>query len=83
MVDAIAIILSDKGCESLISEVAAVQFVMDAFGHLKTIGYSPEAKFLLEKAGVIYDEGIVDLDAFMGIAGQRHWRREAKVRTLA
>src|ERR1700761_5839964 len=34
-VDAIAVILSAEGCESLVNDGAAVQFVMDAFGHLK------------------------------------------------
>ncbi len=36
--DAVAVVLSAKGCEMLLTEGAAVQFVMDAFGHLKAIG---------------------------------------------
>ena len=35
----------------LLKEAAAVQFVMDAFGHLKAIGHSAAAKPLLDKAG--------------------------------
>jgi catalase len=62
MVDAIALVLSKKGCEMLLNEAAAIQFVMDAFGHLKAIGATEAAKPLLEKAGVESDEGVVPLD---------------------
>jgi catalase len=82
--DAVAVILSDAGCKMLLKESAAVQFVMDAFGHLKAIGHSPEAKPLLDKAGVEPDDGVTDLGkAFIEAAGQRFWDREPKVRMLA
>ena len=35
MVDAIVLELSKQGCEMLVVEAAAIQLVMDAFGHLK------------------------------------------------
>ncbi len=83
-VDAIAVILSADGCKMLLKEAAAVQFVMDAFGHLKAIGHTPEAKPLLEKAGVAPDEGVVDVNkAFIAAAGKRYFAREPKVRMLA
>ncbi|MDB5393629.1 MAG: catalase [Rhodospirillales bacterium] len=83
-VDAIAVVLSASGCTALLKESAAVQFVMDAFGHLKAIGHSPDAMPLLDKAGVQPDEGITVLgDAFIGAAGKRFYDREPKVRTLA
>ena len=50
--DAIAVVLSEQGCEALANQGAAVQFVMDAFGHLKAIGASEAAMPLLDKAGV-------------------------------
>ncbi len=82
--DAVAIILSDSGCEALVKEAAAVQFVMDAFGHLKAIGHSEAAKPLLDKAGVEPDEGVTALDkAFVAAAARRYYDREPKVRTLA
>jgi catalase len=82
--DAVAVVLSAEGCATLIKEAAAVQFVMDAFGHLKAIGYSPEAQPLLDKAGVEPDEGITDLGgAFIAAAGKRFFDRESKVRMLA
>lgn len=44
MVDAVALIVSGAGCAALLKEAAAVQFVMDASGHPKAIGYTPEAR---------------------------------------
>ena len=82
--DAVAVILSEDGCKLLLKESAAVQFVMDAFGHLKAIGASPEAKPLLDKAGAEPDEGVTDLGkAFIAAAGKRFWDREPNVRMLA
>jgi catalase len=82
-VDAIAVVLSKEACAKLVKEAAAVQFVMDAFGHLKAIGYNADAKKLLDKAGVETDEGVTDLSGFVEAAKRRYWDREAKVRTLA
>ena len=83
-VDAIALVLSDTGCAALLKEAAAVQFVMDAFGHLKAIGATDAAKPLLDKAGVEPDEGVVGLgDDFIAAAALRFWDREPKVRMLA
>jgi catalase len=82
--DAVAIILSDAGCKALLKESAAVQFAMDAFGHLKAIGASGAARPLLDKAGVVPDEGVTDLGAaFIEAAKKRFWAREPNVRTLA
>jgi catalase len=83
-VDAAAIVLSEEGCDLLAKEAAAVQFVMDAFGHCKAIGATPMAKPLLDKAGVEPDAGITDVgDTFISAAGKRFYDREPKVRTLA
>ena len=49
--DAVAIILSDEGCAMLLTDGAAVDFVKDAFGHLKAIAYTSSAMPLLDKAG--------------------------------
>ena len=84
LADAVALVLSAEGCKMLMKEAAAVQFVMDAFGHLKAIGASPDAQPLLDKAGVAPDEGVTDLGAdFAKAAGKRFWDREANVRILA
>ena len=82
-VDACAVLLSADATAKLTKEGAAVQWVMDAFGHLKAIGHNADAKPLLDKAGVEPDEGVTDLAGFVEAAKQRYWDREPKVRTLA
>jgi len=85
--DAVAIIVSEDGCAMLMKEGAAIDFAKDAFGHLKAIGYSAQAKPLLDKAGVEADDGIVQLDrdaaTFLAPARTRQWAREPNVRILA
>ncbi len=82
--DAVAIVLSDEGCKALVNQGAAVQFAMDAFGHLKAIGASPAAKPLLDKAGVKPDAGVTDLgEAFIEAAAKRFYDREPSLRQLA
>ncbi|KRE11705.1 catalase [Bosea sp. Root483D1] len=85
--DAVALVLSKEGCAALLNDGAALGFAMDAFGHLKGLGFSPEAKPLLDKAGVVPDEGVAPLNgeiaAFLKAARTRQWAREPKVRSLA
>lgn len=87
MFDAVAIVLSEDGCTDLLKEGAAVDFAKDAFGHLKAIGFTPEAQPLLDKAGVEADAGVVDVsedcEAWLQPAATRQWDREPKVRMLA
>lgn len=82
-VDACAVILSNEATAKLKKEGAAVQWVMDAFGHLKAVGCNDEAKPLLDKAGVEPDDGVTDLAGFIDAAKKRYWDREPSVRTLA
>ena len=82
--DAVALIVSSTQAADLAKRAAAVQWVMDAFGHLKAIGSNEASKPLLEKAGVVPDAGIVGLDAgFITAAANRYWDREPMVRQLA
>ncbi|WP_430419639.1 catalase [Phenylobacterium sp.] len=85
--DAVALVLSEEGCADLLGESAAVDFVSNAFVHLKAIGFTPEAQPLLDKANVEADAGIVDLsggaDGFVAPARTRQWDREPNVRKLA
>ena len=82
--DAVVVVLSNDGCSAMLKEAAAVQFVMDAFGHLKAIGASPEAQPLLDKAGVQKDAGVTSSDSsFISAAKQRFYDREPSVRLLA
>ncbi|WP_066662109.1 MULTISPECIES: catalase [unclassified Sphingomonas] len=83
MSDAVVIALSEEGTAMLLKEGAAVQFVMDAFAHLKAIAASDAAQPLLEKAGVEPDNGVVGLDdGFVAAAAKRYWDREPGVRML-
>ncbi len=86
--DAIAVVLTKDGTAMLLKEGAAVDFVKDAFGHLKAIAFTADAKPLLDKAGVEPDAGIIELgsegaDAFVDQAKTRQWDREPNVRMLA
>ena len=84
--DAVAVILSDKGANKLSTESAAIDFVRDAFGHLKAIAADKGGQMLLKAANVGKDTGVVDTnatDAFIAAAKTRQWDREKLVRTLA
>ena len=84
--DAVAVILSDEGAKSLSMESAAIDFVRDAFGHLKTIAVDKGGQALLRIANVGQDAGVVDAndkEAFVAAAKTRQWNREKSVRTLA
>lgn len=83
MADAVVIALSEEGTATLLKEGAAVQFVMDAFAHLKAIAASDEAQPLLDKAGVEPGDGVMGLDdGFIAAAAKRFWDREPGVRML-
>jgi len=82
--DAVAVLLSEKACATLVKEAAAVQWVIDAFGHLKAIGANDAANPLLDKANVEADEGVTGLGAeFVTAAARRFYAREPNLRTLA
>ena len=84
--DAVAILLSADGAKGLAKEGAAIDFVRDAFGHLKAIAADQGGQALLEAANVGRDAGVVDASdtkAFLAAAQTRQWDREKTVRTLA
>jgi len=84
--DAVAVVLSAEGAAILGKDTAAIDFVRDAFGHLKAIGVDAGGKALLAAAHIPNDAGVVDLAStkrFLAAAATRQWEREASVRTLA
>lgn len=84
--DAVAVVLGAEGAKALAKEAAAVDFVRDAFGHLKAIGLDAGGRSLFEAAGLEADEGVFDLakhQSFIEGAKGRFFDREAKVRLLA
>jgi len=83
--DHVALVVSAEGAATLLKQAEAINWIRDAFGHLKVIGYTVEAKPLLDKAAVEMDAGTVDLKAgpakFIAAAKQgRIWDREPKLR---
>ena len=84
--DAVAVILSDEGVKALSREGVAIDFVRDAFGHLKAIAVDKGGRELLKIANIAQDAGIVDItaqDAFIAAAKTRQWNREKSIRDLA
>jgi len=86
MFDHVAMVLSKEGADALLKQAEAINWIRDAFGHLKVIGMTAVAQPLLDKAAVEADEGIVDLAgngvaAFIEAAKQgRIWDREPTLR---
>jgi catalase len=86
MFDAVAIILSEQAAASLAKEAAAIDFIRDAFGHLKAIVVDEGGLALMKTANIEPDAGVVnldDVDGFIAIAKTRQWEREVGLRTLA
>lgn len=86
--DAVAVVVSEEGAAMLLTEAAAIDWLRDAFGHLKAMGYSSQAQPLLDKAGIVPDAGVLELDA-NGASGKllrvarnhRVWDREPALRS--
>jgi catalase len=85
--DAVVILASAEGAQDLATQAAAVNWVGDAFAHLKVIGHTPEAQPLLDKAGVLPCEGILPLPAEQALSKYiatakkgRVWERECALR---
>jgi catalase len=83
--DAVAIILAEAAANTLSSEAAALEFVRDAFGHLKALALDRGGEILFAAAGLVPDGGVVsagDPAAFVAAAATRQWARESALRTL-
>jgi len=86
MFDAVAIMLTISAARRLMSESAAIDFVRDAFGHLKALMLDQGGQTLLQAAGVQPDAGVLtsaDIAGFVAAAKTRQWDRERFVRSLA
>jgi catalase len=91
--DAVAIIPSDEGGATLALQAEAVNFLRDAYAHLKVIGFLPSAAPLLVKGGLSdanpdNDPGLISLasssaeEFVAAAAGGRIWAREPNVRPV-
>jgi len=84
--DAVAVVLSTTAGKALAKEAAAVDWLRDAFGHLKAIAFDSGAQPVLQAGGIAKDAGVVsaaDSGGFIRAAKTRQWDREPKLRTLA
>lgn len=84
--DAVAVVLSVEASKALSKESAALEFVSQAWAHLKAIASDAGGQALLKAARVGNDAGIVeaeDAKAFLAAAATRQWAREPKLRLLA
>jgi catalase len=86
--DAVVILASEEQAEKLGTQASAVDWLRDAFGHLKVIGHTPGAQPLLDRAGIEHDRGVVSLgdkksvSTYIQRAKQgRVWDREPKLRS--
>ena len=89
--DAVALVLSAGAGTLLAKDAAAVDFVRDAYAHLKVIGHTSGAAPLIAKAGIVdqSDEGIISLAVLQSVGEllrvakrQRVWVREPAIRGL-
>ena len=85
--DAVVVAPSEAGAQLLERDAAAIDWIRDAYGHLKVIGILPTAERLVAQAGIAPDRGIVEIvgakeiDLFIEAArAGRVWEREPGVR---
>lgn len=91
--DAVILIPSQEGGAQLALQAEAVNFLRDAYGHLKVIAYLPAAAPILVKAGMSdvspdSDPGLISLerssvaDFIRSASAGRIWDREPSVRNV-
>lgn len=83
--DAVAILISKAGITKIVEEPDVHQFILDAFYHLKFIGYTSEVNTLFEKINLTkkLDQACILLDSKGGLqtfvtqcAAIKFWQRE-------
>ncbi|MEH6716245.1 catalase [Parasphingorhabdus flavimaris] len=85
LLDAVALVLKREAAEKLTTDSAAVDFVCDAWAHLKAIGHDDGARHLLDHCHVpVEADGVSEADgSFVDNAALRFFDREPDVRDLA
>jgi catalase len=86
--DAVVVLASAEGVQKLVTQAAAVDWMSNAFAHLKVIGHTAEAQPLLDRAGVQMDAGLIPLSSRKAVAvfiqaakDGRIWDREPTLRS--
>ena len=80
--DAVALLMTQEQALKLCTNKAAVDFVSDAYGHLKAIGHDGEAKPLLDRAGASADKGVFVIkkgEDLISKVASRFWERRHQV----
>lgn len=84
--DAVVLVLTDEAAAMLSSESTLINWLRDAYGHLKVIGFTPAVEPLLTKAQIERDQGVVPLGDVKAVPEfvkaaklGRIWEREAKL----
>ena len=74
--DAAAIFASAQGVKPLLKNSAAIDWVRDAFAHIKVIGHTSAAQPLFAKASIAddLDEGVIQLDGRPGVGNPSRQR---------
>ncbi len=85
--DTVVLAVSGAAVDDMKQHAATMNFIRDAYAHLKIIAYLPAAKPLLEHAGITADDGIVEIGAHTETAAYidaaRHgrvWSRAARIK---
>ena len=85
--DAVVILASEAGAEDLATQSAAIDWVGNAFAHLKVLGHTSGAQVLLDRAGFKPDAGLIALPDEKSVGTLikaakegRIWAREPSVR---
>ncbi len=85
--DTVVLAVSGPAVDAIKKQAAVMNFIRDAYAHLKIIGYASAAKPLLEHAGVSVDDGIVEIgthkETTVYIAAAKHgrvWSRAARIK---
>jgi catalase len=82
----VVLAVSEAGAEAMKREAAVLNFVRDAYAHLKIIGFTASSMPLLEMAGIDIDDGVIELDsggatAYIDVAKKgRLWPRAAVIK---
>jgi catalase len=79
--DSVVVLLTGESGTELASNAKAVDWLSHAFGHCKVLGHTAGAQPLLDAAGVMPDEGVIDIgegaEAYFKAAKEgRIWARE-------
>jgi len=85
--DTVVLAVCEPGIEALKKQAAAMNFIRDAYAHLKIIGFTASSMPLLDMAGIDIDDGVVEMETSEGATDYieaakkgRFWPRAAAIK---